>query len=219
MEPGLPICQEQGLPICQEDERVFQKDRFIEACKAAVGEGQTAIREVVLAAVADPAGVIAELGEPTQAGVYPMHQSDDLTVINFVWAPYMTLLPHNHNMFAVIGLYGGREDNMFWRKIGGGDGSGGDVGSGPELEAAGADSMGPGQAATLGPDIIHSVANPIAKLTSALHVYGGDFFNPPKPRVQWDHETLVAEPWDMANTHKVFHEAGVRYDAGVAAGV
>lgn len=90
---------------------MFQKDRFIEACKAAVGDGQTAIREIVLEAVADPARVIAELGEPNKAGVYPMHQSDDLTVINFVWAPYMTLLPHNHNMFAVIGLYGGREDN------------------------------------------------------------------------------------------------------------
>jgi predicted metal-dependent enzyme (double-stranded beta helix superfamily) len=147
---------------------MFQKDRFIEACQAAVGEGQKAIREVVLEAVADPAGVIAELGEPTKAGVYPMHQSDSLTVINFVWAPYMTLLPHNHNMFAVIGLYGGREDNMFWRVLdreNGGAGQGG-----PELEAAGAQSMGPGQAATMGRDIIHSVANPIAKLTSALHV-------------------------------------------------
>ena len=51
---------------------------------------------------------------------------DDLTVINFVWAPYMTLLPHNHNMFAVIGIYSGREDNMFWRRIdkGAGDGTG-----------------------------------------------------------------------------------------------
>ncbi|MBT5107530.1 MAG: hypothetical protein HOM25_02505, partial [Rhodospirillaceae bacterium] len=96
---------------------MFQKDRFVEACKAAVGDGQQAIRDVVLEAVADPSGVIAELGEPTQAGVYPMYQGDDLTVINFVWAPYMTLLPHNHNMFAVIGLYGGREDNMFWRRI------------------------------------------------------------------------------------------------------
>ena len=108
---------------------MFHKDRFIEACAAAVGEGQKAIREVVLEAVADPAGVIAELGEPDKAGVYPLHKSDNLTVINFVWAPYMTLLPHNHNMFAVIGLYGGREDNMFWRRLA--------RDRVPELEAAG----------------------------------------------------------------------------------
>ena len=196
---------------------MFRKDRFIEACQAAVGEGQKAIREVVLAAVADPAGVIAALGEPDTAGVYPLYQGDNLTVINFVWAPYMTLLPHNHNMFAVIGLYGGREDNMFWRRLPRADGAG--RAGLPELEAAGAQSMGAGQVAVMGPDIVHSVANPIAKLTSAIHVYGGDFFHPPKPRTQWDHETLVSEPWDMANTHRVFRESDARFKAGVAAGV
>ncbi|MDP6874542.1 MAG: hypothetical protein QF521_13520 [Alphaproteobacteria bacterium] len=189
---------------------MFDKDRFIEDCKAAVGQGQRAIRDVVLRAVADPAAVIAELGEPDTAGVYPLYQADDLTVINFVWAPYMTLLPHNHHMFAVIGLYGGREDNVFWRRL--------EAEDGPALEAAGAESMGPGQAATLGPEIIHSVANPISKLTPAIHVYGGDFFNPPVPRSQWDHETLIEEPWDMQNTHKVFRQADLRFKAGLAAG-
>ena len=79
--------------------------------------------------------------------------------------------------------------------------------------------MGPGQVATLGPDIIHSVANPIAKLTSALHVYGGDFFNPPQPRSQWDHETLTEQAWDMDHTRAVFRQAEIRYNAGLAAGV
>jgi predicted metal-dependent enzyme (double-stranded beta helix superfamily) len=189
---------------------MFDKDRFIEACKAAVADGQKAIREVMLEAVADSPAVIAELGEPTQAGVYPLYQADDLTVINFVWAPYMTLLPHNHHMFAVIGIYGGREDNVFWRRREGA--------SGAALEAAGAESMGVGQAATLGPEIIHSVANPIRKLTSAIHVYGGDFFDPPEPRSQWDHETLIEEAWDMDNTRKVFRQADLRFNAGVAAG-
>ena len=189
---------------------MFSKDQFIEDCKAAVGEGQKAIREVVLAAVAEPSGIVAELGEPGMAGVFPLYQSESLTVINFVWAPYMTLLPHNHNMFAVIGIYGGREDNVFWRLL--------KNPGGPALEAAGAQSMGVGQATTMGPDIIHSVSNPIRKLTPAIHVYGGDFFNPPKPRSQWDHETLVQEPWDMNNTHKVFRQAGQRFAAGLAAG-
>ena len=132
-------------------------------------------------------------------------------MINFVWAPYMTLLPHNHNMAAVIGIYGGREDNVFWRRIGDGETDG------PSIEAAGAESMGSGQVATLGRDIIHSVANPIAKLTAAIHVYAGDFFDPPTPRSQWDHETLVEQPWDMDHTRAVFREADTRYNAGVAA--
>ncbi|MCH7543277.1 MAG: hypothetical protein IIB65_06530, partial [Proteobacteria bacterium] len=103
---------------------MFRKDRFVEDCKSAVADGQKAVRELVLEAVADPSGIVAELGEPTKAGVYPLCHGDDLTVINFVWAPYMTLLPHNHNMFAVVGIYSGREDNMFWRRIDDGAGDG-----------------------------------------------------------------------------------------------
>jgi|TARA_B100000530_G_scaffold54883_1_gene30981 predicted metal-dependent enzyme (double-stranded beta helix superfamily) len=193
---------------------VFQKDKLVDDCRIAVAEGQKAVRELVLEAVGDPAGIIKELGEPTEAGVYPIYNDDELTIINFIWAPYMTLMPHNHNMFAVIGLYGGREDNMFWRRVGDGGGSG----DAPGIEAAGADSMGVGQVATMGKDIIHSVANPISKLTSAIHVYGGNFFEPPVPRSQWNHETLIQEPWDMDQTRATFREAGIRYDAGVAAG-
>ena len=194
---------------------MFQKDRFLEDCRLAVGEGQKVVREVMLEAVADRSGIVAELGEPTKAGVFPLYKAADLTVINFVWAPCMTLLPHNHNMYAVIGIYNGREDNLFWRRIGDGNGPG----PGPDIEAAGAESLGAGQVATLGRDIIHSVANPITKLTSAIHVYGGDFFEPPTPRSQWDHENLVEEAWDMENTRAVFRQAEIRYNAGLAAGL
>ena len=193
---------------------MFQKDRFVEDCRSAVGEGQKAIRELVLEAVADPSGIVAELGEPTKAGISPLYDGDDLTVINFVWAPCMTLPPHNHNMLAVIGIYSGREDNIFWRRIDDGAGNG----SGPAIETAGAESMEPGQAASLGRDIIHSVANPLAKLTCAIHVYGGNFFNPPDPRSQWDHETLAEQPWDMDHTRAVFRQAEIRYTAGLVAG-
>ncbi len=191
---------------------MFDTERFVAGCRAAVPEGQKAVRELVAEAVADPAGILAALGEPEQAGVFPLYKGPDVTVINFVWAPYMTLLPHNHNMFAVIGIYSGREDNLFWRQLP--DSAPGD----PAIEAAGADSLGPGQVATLGRDIIHSVANPIAKMTSAIHVYGGDFFNPPQPRSQWEYETLAEQPWDMENTRATFRDAEARYKAGLASG-
>jgi len=93
---------------------------------------------LVAEAVSDPGGIVAELGEPTEASVFALYQGDDMMVINFVWAPYMTLIPHNHNMAAAIGIYGGREDNLLWRRI-----KDSDRGSGPEIEAAGADSLGP----------------------------------------------------------------------------
>ena len=44
----------------------------------------------------------------------------------------------------------------------------------------------------LGQDIIHSVTNPIPRLTGAIHVYGGDFFA--IERSEWDPETLAEGP-------------------------
>lgn len=177
---------------------MFDVEGFIADCKLAVGQGQKAVREVVAEAVSDSAAVIKALGEPEHAGIDLLHRAPDLTVINFAWAPHMSLVPHNHQMFAVIGIYDGREDNVFWRR------------TDTSIEAAGAESLGRGDVATLGPNIIHSVVNPIGKMTTAIHVYGGDFFEPPKPRSEWDHETLEERPWDIEHTRRVFREAEAR---------
>ncbi len=178
---------------------MFTKGRFIEDCRQAVPDGQKAVREVLARALSDPGAIFAELGEPQHAGIYALHRSDDLTVINFVWAPCMSLIPHNHQMYAVIGIYTGREDNVFWRR------------TESSIEAAGAKSLGVGDIATLGRDIIHSVVNPIGKMTCALHVYGGDFFAPAKPRSQWDHESLEERPWDVEAVKGIFRDAERRF--------
>lgn len=183
---------------------MFDVGSFIEACKGAVAEGQKAVRAVVAEAIADPAAIVRALGEPEHAGLQPLFRASDLTVINFAWAPYMSLMPHNHQMFSVVGIYYGREDNIFWRRTGEG------------IEAAGASSLGTGDIATLGTDIIHSVTNPIGKMTTALHVYGGDFFDPPRPRSEWDHESLAERPWDIEHARSLFRAAEARFRAGSA---
>jgi len=180
---------------------MFEKDKFIEDCLVAVKQGQAAVREVVMAAVSDPSGVISELGEPEHAGIAPLYRSPELTIINFAWAPCMSLMPHNHQMYAVIGIYSGREDNVFWKR------------NESSIEAAGAKSLGVGDVATLGKNIIHSVLNPIGKMTTALHVYGGDFFEPVEMRSEWDHETLVESPWDVEKVKAQFKEAEARFNA------
>ncbi|NMG74745.1 hypothetical protein [Aromatoleum diolicum] len=180
---------------------MFDKDRFIHDCMNAVAEGQGAIRELVAEAVSDSAAVMSALGEPQHAGLTPIYRSPDLTIINFVWAPCMSLMPHNHQMFSVVGIYSGREDNVFWKR------------TGATIEAAGAKSLGVGDIATLGRDIIHSVLNPIQKMTCAIHVYGGDFFNPADPRSAWDHETLIEQPWDVDRVKSLFQEAEARFNA------
>ena len=185
---------------------MFDKDRFIEDCIEAARHGQAAVRDVVQSAVSDPRSVIAELGEPEHAGIVPLYRDSGITIINFAWAPCMSLMPHNHQMFAVIGIYSGREDNVFWKRNETG------------IEAAGAKSLGVGDVATLGRNIIHSVLNPIAKMTTAIHVYGGDFFDPEEPRSEWDHETLVESPWDIDKVKSRFREAEERFNLYANAG-
>lgn len=184
---------------------MFDVEGFIEDCRAAVREDDShkAVREVVARAVDDPAGVLKGLGEPEGSGLNTLYRADDLTILNLVWAPYMTLRPHNHNMWAVIGLYGGREDNIFWRR-------------GPDgLKPAGAKTLRLKDAAPLGRDVIHSVNNPLEKLTAAIHVYGGDFFAP--GRSEWDPETLTEQEFSADTTRQLFSDLNARFpDARVA---
>ena len=80
------------------------------------------------------------------------------------------------------------------------------------VEAAGAQALGVGDCVPLGPDIIHSVTNPIPRLTAALHVYGGDFFA--DGRSEWDAETLREKPYDVEKNMRLFEESNARVAAG-----
>jgi len=165
-------------------------DRLIAECEAAVvsGGGEKQVHDIVARAVSDPAAAMAALGEPTGPGLNILHRSRRLTVINLVWGPNALTRPHEHRMWAVIGMYTGREDNIFWRRLPETEGS--------RVEAAGARALMPGQACPLGRDIVHSVLNPLSRLTGALHVYGGDFIE--AERSEWNDETLREQPFDYA---------------------
>lgn len=181
---------------------MFDLDQFIADCEAAVATdgGQRGVREAMARVVSDRAALIARLGEPKRAGIELLHRSKTVTILNLVWGPHMTVMPHNHHMWAVIGIYGGREDNIFWRTL-------------PSdakwpIEAAGASSLMPGDSCPLGKDIIHSVTNPLGKLTGALHVYGGDFLK--QEREEWHEESLECAPYDSAKARRLFEESNAR---------
>jgi len=184
---------------------MFELDRFKSECSAAASGGADpqAIREIVARAVAVPGAVIKALGEPRRAEVQTLHRSADLTILNVIWGPRMTVMPHNHNMWAVIAIYTGREDNILWRRVP-------DHPSG-RIEAAGAKALSERDVLPLGRDIIHSVTNPIGRLTGAIHVYGGDFFA--VPRSEWDPEQLVEHPGDVQKTLQLFEESNRLYAA------
>jgi predicted metal-dependent enzyme (double-stranded beta helix superfamily) len=186
---------------------MFTLDQFIADCRAALKEDAShkSVREVVARAVSDPGGVLKSLGEPRRAEMQTLYRAGDLTILNVIWAPWMTLLPHNHQMWAVIGIYTGREDNIFWRRV-----PGSRTG---EVEAAGARALREKDAEPLGRDIIHSVTNPILRLTGAIHVYGGDFFG--VHRSEWDAESLQEHPCDGAKMARRFEDANALLENAV----
>jgi len=74
-----------------------------------------------------------------------------------------------------------------------------------KVEAAGARALRARDCTALGRDIIHSVTNPIPRLTAAIHVYGGDFFA--AHRSEWDPETLREERYDVDKAMRLFEDS------------
>src|SRR3954447_18468626 len=170
---------------------VFDVDEFIKECRGARTENEPrrAVREVLTRAVSDPAAVATAL-EHEHAGIAPLHRADDLTILNVVWGPGMQLPPHDHRMWASIGIYAGGEDNAFYRR------------DGTTLVESGGKELRERDVLLLGDDAIHSVTNPLRSNTGAIHVYGGDFIR--LPRSQWDPVTRVEEPYDFEKTLQRF---------------
>ena len=107
-------------PIAPWDEKLmFDLDRFFADCQDAVSADAShkLVRQVVARAVSEPGAVLAALGEPERAGINVIYRTPNLTVLNLIWGPGMTIMPHDHRMWAVIGIYTGREDNIYWRRL------------------------------------------------------------------------------------------------------
>ena len=174
---------------------MFDKERFIQDCRDALKErdSQGAVQQLVERAVSDPASLIRALGEPARSGIETVYRGSDLTILNLGWGPRMTIKPHDHRTWAVIGIYGGREENTFFRRKEGG------------LTRHGTKELNAKDTARLGADVIHAVVNPLDQITAAIHVYGGDFFA--IPRSEWNPQTLVEQPYDVADTIRAFEDA------------
>jgi predicted metal-dependent enzyme (double-stranded beta helix superfamily) len=184
---------------------MFILENFVTECRTALeaDPSHRLVREAVARAVSNPAAVLKGLGEPRRAEIQKLYHASDLTILNVIWGPMMTVMPHNHQMWAVIGVYSGREDNIFWRRLPDGNG---------RVEAAGARALCVGDAEPLGHNIIHSVTNPIPRLTGAIHVYGGDFFA--AERSEWDSETLIEGRYDAERTMRRFEQANAAFHCG-----
>ncbi len=179
----------------------FDLDTFIADVKTARrdSDSQAAVEEVLRHAVSDPSAVMAKLGEPKDADLHRIYNDDEVTILNVIWPPLISLLPHNHNMWASIGIYTGRENNIIWDR------------NNSIIEPTGAAALSAKDVYRLPDDVIHSVTNPITRFTGAIHIYGGDYFKP--GRSEWDAETLRERPFDIENARVEFKKAAARFSA------
>lgn len=180
-------------------------DGLLDRCQAAVREHtpQLAVRDVLDELVAAPQAFAAALGPVELGGIRTLHHAPDLTVLHVAWAPGMALDPHEHRMWAAIGMYGGQEDNAFYRRTPTG------------IEASGGRELPAGEVLVLGDDAIHSVSNSRRELALAVHVYGGDFYA--QERSEWDMATFEERPRDLERTGRLFAEANERWLSSLAA--
>ena len=178
---------------------MFDVAEFVTSCQAALKEHtpQLAVKELLERTVSRAGDVESALGTPTTGGITPLHRSPELTILNVIWAPSMQLYPHDHRMWAVIGIYGGQEDNAFYRR------------SPDGLTRAGFKELQIKDVEVLGQEVIHAVANPKQVFTGGIHIYGGDFFA--QPRSEWDPDTLEERPWSIDTARRAFEEANERW--------
>ena len=169
-------------------------DGLVERIVAASEDGGApAVREELDRLISDPEALKEALPEPRVPVLEPIYISDGLTIMNVVWGPRMYLGPHDHRMWACIGIYGGREDNQLYRR------------EGESIASAGGRSLHAGESISLGDKAVHSVHNPLGRLTGAVHVYGGAFLT--EPRSEWDPETMTERTYSSEKARRAFEES------------
>jgi len=175
---------------------VLEVEQFVAECRACLTEHEPrlAVADLLERTVDEPSPVEQAL-PATRAELTTLHHSPELTVLKVVWAPGMSIWPHDHQMWAAIGIYAGQEDNTFFRSV---DGC---------LEARRTRALSTNDVVLLGDNTIHAVHNPLGTCTGAIHVYGGDFFN--RDMSQWNPDTLEPER-DTRSPASFFEEANER---------
>jgi predicted metal-dependent enzyme (double-stranded beta helix superfamily) len=169
---------------------MFDLQAFIEACLRVASEPHAGkqVLDLMRAAVGDREGLKQAI-TPLDKSVgvldaQPLYRSDELVVLNVTLRPRILSIPHDHRMWAVIGIYEGQENNTFYRR------------SGQSLAEANRRELGAGEAMLLGPDVIHAIENPLDATTLGLHVYGGDLLA--ASRSMWDPASGVEHPYEVA---------------------
>ncbi len=167
------------------------REHFVERIRTALAEGgRDRVRETLAACLAEWGGPPPWIERVDGGEFSVIYRDDAVTIMNIIWPPGIVTEPHNHNCWAVIGIYQGREDNLLWAR----DGDG--------IKPIGALSLSAGDTHAMDRDDIHTAFNPSQSLTGAIHIYQGDFLTTPKR--EWDPVTHAERPRIMAEAMERF---------------
>ena len=158
-----------------------------------------AVCEAVARAVAEPAALERVFGPLTTGRSTVLFRSPELSVFHIVWPPGLSVEPHEHNLWAVMGIYRGIEDNTFYRRTEDG------------IERQGTVRLQPCDTRIMGEDAIHAVDIPLDGPTGAIHVYGGDLTA--VKRSEFDPATREERPFDWEKSERRFVEMNTRWQA------
>jgi predicted metal-dependent enzyme (double-stranded beta helix superfamily) len=163
---------------------MFDPDAFVADCRVALAEAQPmlAVKQILEKAVGRPDDVAA--GLHAKPGVAVLHRSPELTVLSVVVpAGSRPSLPHDHRMWAAVGIYGGQEDNQFFRRVPDG------------LDESGGRSLHVADTLAMGEETVHAIQNPLDhSALAAIHVYGGDLVG--AARSMWTVPGYEEQPYD-----------------------
>ncbi len=141
--------------------------QLISTCREAAG-GDTPTRDVaeVVEAFLHQPNLRGQVGSGDRSTYEALYRGEDILVLHGVVPPTPApVAPHDHRMWAVVGVYQGQEHNeLFARTPGAG------------LETVDRFTVAAGEVRILGPQTIHSVQAGKESYLGAIHVYGGDLF-------------------------------------------
>ena len=112
-----------------------------------------------------------------------LFRSSNLFIFNSLLIADLISPPHTHGTWAVVGVYKGQEDNIFYTRENG------------RLKEQSRKSLTPGEVVLLESETIHAVSNPLPTPSLALHIYGADLFS--TPRSMWNPWTMDESPFEI----------------------